>query len=161
MHGQRSKLNRQMSLVEMDCVSFLINDGVFHGPQRLAATVPEHAKGPSHSSRFGSATSSICIAFEPKENSTWRQQYQFLNSSKPGRNRNLDARRLIRRHVRNDTILRQKASSKVKPSKYRKLPDPQTVSEVNNTEGSEQDACIQGPETLRISDCAMHRWLRN
>jgi hypothetical protein len=83
------------------------------------------------------------IAFEPKENSTWRQQCQFLNSSKPGRNRDPDARRVIRRHVRNDTILRQKASPKVKPPKYRKLPDPQTVSEVGNTEDSEQDACTQ------------------
>ena len=145
----------------MDCVSFLINDGVFMVHNGWQPQFRDTRRAPVTLLDSEVQHQAAGIAFEPKENCTWRQQYQFLNSSKPGRNRDPDARRLIRRHVRNDTILRQKASSKVKPSKYRKLPDPQTVSEVNNTEGSEQDACIQGPETLRISDWAMHRWLRN
>jgi hypothetical protein len=83
------------------------------------------------------------IAFEPKEDSTWRQKYQFLNSSKPGRNRDPDARRLIRRHVRNDTILRQRASSKFNPTKVRKLSGSQTVSKVSNIENSGQDSCTE------------------
>jgi hypothetical protein len=127
----------------MDCVSFLINHGIFMVHQGWQPQFRDSRRPPVTLLDSEVQHQAAGIAFEPKENCTWRQQYQFLNSSKPGRNRDPDARRLIRRHVRNDTILRQKASSKVKLPKYQKLPGSQTVSEVSNSEKSGQDSCTE------------------